>query len=86
MTVPDVGPARYLPPDVAQFLRDVLSGTADRDLRNQITATMESAFQNGNACGYERGYLDGVAECAVPPRQPDILGVEYEHTRVAVSR
>jgi len=57
-------PPRYLPPDLAGFLRELLARMriVDPQHRADLTSLAEMAFQRGNGEGYSRGYHDGIAE------------------------
>lgn len=57
-------PAKYLPSDVAGYLREHMAGLhlTDRGARGELITIVEMAFQRGHDEGYSRGYHDGVAE------------------------
>lgn len=57
-------PPRYLPEELAGFLRERLATLriVDPEQRADLTTLLEMAFQRGHGEGYGRGYRDGVAE------------------------
>ena len=53
---------RYLPEELADWLRRATIGVANPEQRGELVHLAEVAFHVGHAGGYDRGYRDARAE------------------------
>lgn len=65
--------ARYLPPHVADGLRQTMAGVGDARARAEIVTLVEETYATGYADGYGRAYGDGAAEREATMSSADML-------------